>query len=109
MPVRNRRISFLHKRSETDEIGQLSEVWEDTGKTALAEISGISGKLYYEAARNHDEETVLFVFRYSSWMSDLNKIDYRISYGGRVYEIKHITDVKEKHRDIQARGISIDV
>lgn len=109
MPVRNHKITFLKRKSETDEIGQTVEKWETSGHSALASISSVSGKLYYEAARNNDEATVLFKFHYLSWMSELNKIDFRIQYDNKTYEIKHISDIKERHREIELRGVSVNV
>lgn len=108
MAVKNHKITFLYRNSETDELGQESVNWVDSGHYALSSISPVSGKLYYEASRNNDEETVLFVFRYSDWMTKLNKIDYRIRYNNTTYEIKHVSNVKSRNREMEARCTSID-
>ena len=108
MSVKNKKITFLKKETSTDELGQENVSWIDSEHSARASISSISGKLYYEAKRNNDEETVLFVFRYASWMKNLNKIDFRIKYNNTTYEIKHISDIKERHREIELRCTSID-
>ena len=108
MAVKNHKIIFLYKQTTTDELGQELIRWVDSNHTALASISGVSGRLYYEAAVNQDEETVLFKFRYSSWMKDLNKIDYRIQFNGNIYEIKHLVNVLERNREMEVRGVTID-
>lgn len=106
--VKNHKITFLFKEITPDSLGQQITQWVESGHTALAEVSGISGRLYYEAARTNDEETVLFKVLYSSWMKDLNKIDYRIKYNGEIYVLKHIVDIRDHHREVHLRGYTVN-
>lgn len=108
MSVKNHKIIFIIKKTETDELGQETVSWINSGHSSLASVSPVSGRLYYESKRNNDEETVLFVFRFSNWMKELNKIDYRIQFNNTTYEIKHISNIKERNREMELRCISID-
>lgn len=105
--IKNKKITFLIKKTENNGLGQVITTWQES-KTVLSEVSGITGRLYYESKRNNDEETVLFKVRYQSWMENLNKEDYRIKYKNTTYEIKHLVNVAEQNREIHLRGISIN-
>ena len=106
--VRNKKVTFLKLNNEArDAMGQKRAEWQDTGKTALAKISAVTGKLYYEAARAGEENTLLFKIRYSFLPKDFNKIDYRLLYNGTQYKIKQVSDVDEGHREVQLRGVSV--
>lgn len=105
--IKNKKITFLHKQTQKDNLGQELTTWPEE-KTVLSEISGITGKLYYESKRNNDEETVLFKIRYSKYLEDLNKEDYRIKYKNTVFKIVHLVNVYEKDREIHIRGVSIN-
>ena len=108
MAVRNKRIEFLKQVVTKDELNQERISWEVSGRTALAEVLPVSGKLYYEAARAKEENTMLFKFRYSEWMSELNAIDYRVLYKGKQYRIKLISNVGERNQEMQLRGVAVD-
>lgn len=105
--VTNKRIVFLKQSNEKDAYGQGKPVWEETSYTGLAKISEVSGRLYYEAARANEENTILFRVNRSFIPEDLNKIDYRIKCENTIYTIKHISGLKERFLEVQIRGISI--
>ncbi len=106
--VRNQRITFLKKKSVTcDELGQERIEWADTGITALAKVSPVSGKLYYEAARVNEENTLLFRLRYAFIPKDFNRVDYCLLYNGSRYIIKQFSDVDARHYEVQLRGESV--
>ncbi|MCM1577971.1 MAG: phage head closure protein [Ruminococcus sp.] len=105
--VRNRKVTFLKMSVSCDELGQEKITWQDTGRTALAKISPVSGKLYYEAARTGEENTMLFKIRFSYLPKGFNRIDYRLMYNGVQYRIKQFSDVDELHREVQLRGVSV--
>lgn len=105
--VRSKRIKFLRQKITRDELGQERITWEDTGLTGLAKISSVTGRLYYEAARANEENTLLFKVRHCFLPEDFNRIDYRLQYDGRQYIIKQLADVDERHMEVQMRGVSV--
>lgn len=106
--VRNKKVTFLKLNNDTrDALGQKRPEWQDTGLTAIAKISAVTGKLYYEAARAGEENTLLFKINYSFLPKDFNKIDYRLLYNGTQYSIKQLADVDERHLEVQMRGVSV--
>lgn len=113
--VRNHKVTLLKLTVVRDENGQelidklgnkITE-WQDTGITPLAKISPVSGRLYYEAARAGEENTLLFKINYSFLPKDFNRIDYRLLYNGTQYKIKQAADVDERHLEVQLRGVSV--
>lgn len=106
--VRNKKVTFLKLNKDTrDTIGQKRQEWLDTGLTVIAKVSAVTGKLYYEAARANEENTLLFKINYSFLPKDFNKIDYRLLYNGTQYKIKQFADVDERHLEVQIRGVSV--
>lgn len=105
--VKNKRITFLIKTVSTNEYGQQKEVWQDSGKVALAAVSTLQERTESGQAILAENDTLLFKLTFISWMKSLNKIDYRIQYDGSVYEIKLINNVKERNRELQIKGVSI--
>lgn len=106
--VRNKKVTFLKLNNDArDALGQKRPEWQDTGLTAIAKISSVTGKLYYEAARAGEENTLLFKINYSFLPKDFNKIDYRLLYNGTQYKIKQLADVDERHLEVQMRGVSV--
>lgn len=105
MTVKNKTIEFLHKNVTITELGQEKVDWVSEYE-ALAAVSLASGRLYYEAARTNEQDTVLFETRFAPWMEKLNKVDWRIRYKGTVYRIKQMANVKERCFEVQFRGVS---
>lgn len=105
MAVKNKPIEFLHKTVTLTELAQEKTDWV-CERRALASVSLATGKLYYEAARTNEQDTVLFRTSYAKWMDELNKVDWRIRYKGTVYRIKQIANVNERNLEMQFRGVS---
>lgn len=105
MAVKNKTIEFLHKTVTTTALGQEKQEWICERK-ALACVSLATGRLYYEAARTNEQDTVLFRTAYAKWMDELNKVDWRIRYKGTVYRIKQLANVNERNQEMQFRGVS---
>ena len=103
--VRNQKIIFLKQHpGSRDELGRKHTEWLPEGKPALAKVSSVTGKLYYEAARANEENTLLFKVRYSFLPKDFNKIDYRLLYNGTQYKIKQFADVDQRHSQAGFKG-----
>ena len=106
--VKNKRIYFLEKTIIKNEYGQQIEEWQESGKSALAAVSTLQERTENGQAILAEKDTVLFKLNFLSWMKEINKIDYRIVYDGTEYEIKLINNVKERNRELQIKGVSVD-
>ena len=58
--VRNQTIRFLKRNVTRDDRGQEHDTWEQTRETVLAKVSYATGRLYYEAARANEEDSISF-------------------------------------------------
>lgn len=105
--VRNQTVVFLKRNATRDAIGQEHDTWEQTRYPVLAKVSYATGRLYYEAARANEEDTVLFRILFCNLPEDFNRIDYRLLYNGTQYKIKQFADVDGRHLEAQIRGVSV--
>lgn len=105
--VYNKKIVFLKKTVSKDEIGQETPEWKAEGRPVYARVTCATGKLYYEAARAKEENTLLFQMPYRSLPKDFNRLDYRLLYEGETYEIKQCVPAGARQIDAQLRGVSI--
>lgn len=105
--VRNKIVSIFKRNVSRDERGQEHTTWVNTGATVLAKVSYATGRLYYEAARANEEDTVLFRVPYCCLPADFNRIDYRLLYEDKQYKIKQCADVDGRHLEVQIRGVSV--
>lgn len=88
----DRRI-IIHKRTESDdEIGNQINVWTDFHK-CWASVNGVSGREYWQARQQNEEQIVSFKIRYCHKLSELNSYDYRILYNGETYNIQYIDNL----------------
>lgn len=105
--VRNQAVSFLKRNVTRDDRGQEHDTWEPARENVLAKVSYATGRLYYEAARANEEDTVLFRIHYCNLPENFNRIDYRLLYNGTQYKIKQCVDVDGRHLEVQIRGVSV--
>lgn len=82
----DQRIMIQHRTVVKDEKGNESEEWTDL-HSCRCSMNGVSGREYWKAREQHEENTVSFRLRYCKALKDLNTTDYRIVSGGRVYDI----------------------
>jgi len=99
----NKKIEIQYLTEEQDDIGNDISQW-----TALfrpwAEVSGTGGREYYAAAQVNSENDMQFRIRYSSCMEGKLSSELRIVYKGLIYDVKHIDDVMEQHRELVIRA-----
>lgn len=88
---------------ETDDIGQPLNGWQ-TVFTPWAEVDCVGGKEYYAAAQSNSENDMIFKIRYSKLIADKLTSELRIIYNGIIYDVKHIDDRKQLHREFVIRA-----
>lgn len=94
------KITIEKKTITTDTIGNQTESWV-TFHTCHARANKASGGEVDEGAQPVDRETVSFVVRYCSALADLDKINYRISFNEKTYDITDIDDFMFKHESLK--------
>lgn len=84
----DKRIIIQIRSGKEDEIGNQTSAWADFHK-CWANVSGVSGKEYWQARQQNEEQIVSFRIRYCRKLSGLNTYDYRILYNGETYNIQY--------------------
>jgi SPP1 family predicted phage head-tail adaptor len=90
------RITLQQKTTTRDAEGNVRETWADVA-TVWAAFEPIRGREYFQAASVNAENTVRFRIRYRQGVTPT----MRVVYGGRVFDIKSVIDVNERHLEIE--------
>ena len=98
----DKKIIIQRYSSETDSIGQKLPVWERL-TSAWAQVNPVGGREYYAAAQINSENDMIFKVRYSRLLEGYLTSELRIIYCGRIYNVVHIDDYMEKHRELVFR------
>lgn len=88
----DRRITIQKQSVGFDSIGNQKTVLTDF-HNCWAAVSGVSGREYWEAREQHEENTLSFKIRYCRKLADIDKINYFIRYNGKVYDITDINNL----------------
>lgn len=96
------KISFQVLAEKSDEIGSQSQEWTEVF-TAWAKVNGIGGREYYNARQTNSENDMIFKVRYSRKIADYLTSEIRIVYNGRYFDVKHVDDYMEQHRELVFR------
>lgn len=86
-----------------DDIGNDMQNWKTLFRP-WAEVNCTGGREYYAAAQVNSENDMIFKIRYSRILADKLTSELRIVYNGIVYNIKHIDDFMEQHREYVIRA-----
>jgi SPP1 family predicted phage head-tail adaptor len=86
------KITIQRITYQEDELEQNKQGWEDF-KTVHAEVRELRGSEYWEAKKLRPKSTYKIIIRYLKGISE----EMRIKYGGRIFNIKDINDVYERH------------
>lgn len=95
----NKKIIFQVFTEKSDKIGWQSPEWTDFF-TAWASVNGTGGREYYSASQVNSQNDVLFKVRYSRKIAGFLTSEIRIFYNGIIYDVKHIDDYQEQHRQL---------
>lgn len=101
------KIDFQVLTEKSDEIGYQTTEWE-TVFTAWASVKGIGGREYYNARQTNSENDVIFKVRYSRKIADYITSEIRIIYNGKNFDVKHVDDYMEQHRELVFRTKQIN-
>lgn len=106
----NKKIEVQLLTETRDEIGQQITGW-DTVFSPWAEVKCSGGREYYAAAQVNSENDMTFRIRWSGKIAGKLTSELRIVYGGIIYNVVHIEDVNERHREfvIRARQLNGEV
>lgn len=99
----NKKIEIQYYSENQDEIGNDIPQWT-TLIRPWAEVNCTGGREYYAAAQVNSENDMIFKIRYSSCMAGKLTSDLRIVYNGLIYNVKHIDDFMEQHRELVIRA-----
>lgn len=97
------KIAIQKKITLQDDIGQQQEHWQNYC-TCFAHVNGLSGSEYWEAARQNAQNTVVFTVRYSSKISNINPLEYRIIFNSGIYDIDNVDNVLFENNIVKVRG-----
>lgn len=89
----NQRIMIQHKTVTADEIGNQTVEWADF-HSCWAAVKGVSGREYWQAREQHEENTVNFKIRYCRKLKELGTTDFRIKFGDRLYDITSADNIQ---------------
>lgn len=97
-----KKIEIQHFTETTNNIGVHAQSWQTLFRP-WAEVKGTGGREYYAAAQVNSENDVIFRIRYSRILEGKLTSELRILYKGNTYDIKHIDDYMEQHREFVIR------
>ncbi len=89
----NQRITFQKQTDFSDKIGSQSTELSDF-YSCWASVQGVSGREYWQAREQHEENTLSFKVRFCRKLAEINKIDYFIKYQNRIYDITDINNLQ---------------
>ncbi len=91
----NKRITLQCPKSVRDDEGIVTEEWTDVA-TVWAAVEPLRGREYFAAAAVNQENTVRFRMRYRRGVT----ARMRLLYDNRVFDIKSVIDVNERHQEM---------
>lgn len=88
----NKRITIEKKTIEIDDLQNQTEKWTEFHKCWSA-VNGVSGREYWQAREQHEENAVNFKIRYCKKLDELNTTDFRVVFQDKIYDISSIDNV----------------
>lgn len=92
----DRRISILKRDYEKTLLGANAEVWQDFANP-YAEKVETSGDAILASLAQRNSVSVVFRIRY---MAGLEAGEFRVGYGGRVFDITHVEEEGRKRTQV---------
>lgn len=100
----DKRITIQRQDVIIDTEGNQTQEWTDF-HSCWASVNGLSGREYWQARQSHEENTVNFKVRFCAALKAINTVDYRIVFGGRIYNIEHIDNVLFADSLLNIKGV----
>lgn len=89
----NQRIIFQKQEHFSDKIGNQSTDIHDF-YCCWANVQSVSGREYWEAREQHEENTFSFKVRFCRKLAEINKTDYFIKYRNKIFDITDINNLQ---------------
>lgn len=89
----NQRITFQKREYYSDKIGNQSTELYDF-HSCWASVQGVSGREYWAAREQHEENTLSFKVRFCRKLASINKTDYFVKYKNKIYDITDINNLQ---------------
>lgn len=102
-----KKIDFQVLTEKSNEIGSQIPQWE-TFFTTWASVNSVGGREYYSARQTNSENDMIFKVRYSRKIAGYLTSEIRIIYNNRIFDVKHVDDYMEQHREIVFRTQEIN-
>ena len=104
MDIAGLRLRILIQKNETvvDRIGNHRSVWRDYFR-CWATASGGAGSESEETGHTVESETMDFTVRYCPETAAVTAKGYRVTFGGRIYNILHVDDMGFRHNSMKLR------
>lgn len=98
-----KKIAVQFMSEKKDDIGQEITSWE-TVFEPWANVDCTGGKEYYAAAQINSENDMIFRIRYTKLLRGKLTSDIRILYDSMIFDVVHISDHMEQHREWEIRA-----
>lgn len=89
----NQRITIQQLSVKVDGIGNQTSEWTDF-YSCWAAVNGLSGREYWEARQQHEENTVNFKVRFCKKLKELNTTGFCIKFRGRFFDIVSVDNMQ---------------
>lgn len=98
----NVKITVEKNEVVVDEIGNRRNDWK-TYYTCFATVSGEGGRENTAAGITVDDSDISFSLRYCKAASFINNTEYRIRFGGEIYNILSVDHMNYKKKSLKLR------
>lgn len=89
----NQRITIQKKTVDTDNIGNQISEWVEF-HSCWSAVYGVSGREYWQAREQHEENTVNFKIRYCKKLKELDAVNFRIKFRDKIYDITSVDNIQ---------------
>ena len=94
----------------TDAVGNQTADWQ-TAATLRCRVNSLYGEDYWAAAAQGQQNTLVFVLRYSPLLGQLTAggdlTRWRLLFDGRAYAIKSVDDLEFRHQVVKLKGVLV--
>ncbi|KGM94904.1 hypothetical protein Z955_02395 [Clostridium botulinum C/D str. DC5] len=101
----NKRIYIEKKIVETNENGFELDTWV-TKKPLWAKANNLYGKEFWAAKANNFEDVIIFTVRFSKFLENVNRNDFRIRFKNKIFKIISIDNIKYENKTVKIKAIN---
>lgn len=107
MATYNKKIEIQKLLEINDLIGNHIENWI-TIVSPWCSASSNMGREFNEASQPNSESEIVFKMLYSRTIHKMKTSEIRILYDGGIYDVKSITDYREKRRMLEIKAVAVN-